>query len=528
MADVENQQENANKETSLIEDITNEETTHEETGGQAGSQEKHDILEENVVSKFASPKKRKQKLVFLNCDPGYHFNLKVLLYYILGFRRKYHALTLLRRFLFLLLLNVIHYYDSLQMYIYYRDIFHGTHQYHFTWFYWMFDYYPENEIQVKWKFERVIIICLFVTPLCVSIIQFTLLSPFLCQRKTIAEILYWDESKTALGKLMEVDGNDSHPETRCLPYETKLYKNLMSRFSYVISIHFWTYLFNKSLFSVKCHRTHVLRIIFKCCLLPVLAVVHIVPICSVFTGYICKIKGAKSKCNNRCKFWLKQIMFLIGVACFLAMFFQTVALHFYAITFLMVDVLRSLNDTLMQIIFLASALVNIGETLVRLEDKYRKIKLTMFNVIISMQNSLKEEEQFIGKSLLFSFEKGSKAVPKRLFDKVCNVYMPYSMSIFNALLHLVLKLTFLALVYVVIVDYQVLSQFSDTGENIVTVVFVSLPSLLHRRKSDAETQLASDHLTFKMIVTIKEIWNSGENDFVNSEKGKMPKKKGLF
>ena len=520
MADMENQHENAHKETSLIEDITNEETKDKEAGGYTGIQEKQNIQEEKVVSKVAPPKKCKQKLLFLNGDPGYHFNLKVLLYYILGFRRTNHALTLLRRFLCLLLFNVIHYYDSLQMYMYYQDIFEGTHQYHFTWFYWMFDYNPKNEILVKWKFERVLILCLFVTPLCVSIIQFMLLSPFLCQRKTIAEILYWDESKTALGKLLKVASNDSHPETRCLPYETKLYKNLMSRFSYVISIHFWTYLFHKALFSVRCKRNDVFRIIFKCCLLPVLAVVHIIPICSVFSGYICKNKGAKSKCYDRCKSWLKHIMFLIGFACFLAMFFQTVALHFYAITFLMVDVLRSLNDTLMQIIFLASALVNIRDTLLRLEDKYRKIKLIMFSVITSMQNSVKEEEQFIAKSLLFSFEKGSKAIPKKLFDKVCDVYMPYSMSIFKALLLLVLKLTFLALVYVVIVDYQVLSQFSDTGENIVTVVFVSLPSLLHRRKSDAETQLESDHLTFKINVTINEIWNSGENDLVKLKEWK--------
>ena len=518
MDNVDNQQDNTNKETSLVEDITKEDTKDEETGGHQGLQEEQDIQEEKVISKAASPKKCKQKLVFLNGDPGYHFNLKVLLYYILGFHRKNHALTLLRRFFFLLLLNVMHYYDSLQMYIYYRDIFEGTHQYHFTWFYWMLDYHPKHEIWVKWKFERVIILCLFVTPFCVSIIQFMLLSPLLCQRKTIAEILYWDESKTALGKLMKVDSNDSHPETRCLPYETKLYKNLMSRFSYAISIPFWTYLFHNSLFSVKWNQNHVFRILFKCCLLPVLAVVHIIPIFSVFTGYVRKIRGAKNKCNNRCKFWIKHIIFLIGVACFLTMFFQSVALRFYAITFLMVDVLRSLNDTLMQIIFLASAIINIRDTLLRLEDKYRKIKLTMFKVITNMKHSVKEE-QFIAKSLLFSFEKGSKAVPKILFDKVCDVYMPYSRSIFNAFFHLVLKLTFLALVYIVIVDYQVLSQFSDTGENLVTVIFVCIPSLLHRSKSDAETELESDHLTFKMDVTIKEIWNSGENEFMTLGEG---------
>ena len=234
IADVENQQENVNKDTSPIEDITIEETKGEETGGHAEIQEEQDIQEEKVMFKAASPKKCKQKLLFLDGDPGYHFDLKVLLYYILGFHRKNHALALLRRFLFLLLLNVIHYYGSLQMYIYYRDIFYGTHQYHFTWFYWMFDYYPENEISVKWKFERVLIICLFISPFCVSIIQFMLLSSLLCQKKTIAESLYWDESKTTMGKLMEVDSNDSHPKARCLPYETKLYKNLISRCSYAI------------------------------------------------------------------------------------------------------------------------------------------------------------------------------------------------------------------------------------------------------------------------------------------------------
>ena len=519
MADVENQRENANKETNLMNDITKEETNDEQTSSHAGREEQ-DIQEEKVMLKAASSKKCKQKLLFLNGDPGYHFNLKVLLYYILFFfKRENHALTLLRRFLFVLSLNVIHYYDSLQMYIYYPDIFNETHQYHFTWYHWIFGYYPEYELGVKWKFERVIIICLFVTPFCVSIIQFMLLSPLLCQKETIAEILYWDESKTARGKLMKADSNDSHPETRCLPYETKLYKNLISRFSYAVSIHFWRYLFHKSLFSVKCKQNHVFRIIFKCCLLPVLAVVHIIPIFSVFTGYIYKIRCAKNECNDRYKFWLKHIMVLLGLVCVLANFFQTVALHFYAITFLMVDVLRSLNDTLMQIIFLASAIINIRDTLLRLEDKYRKIKLIMFNVITNMQNSVKEEEQIIAKSLFFSFEKGSKAVPKRLFDKVCDVYMPYSMSIFIALLHLVLKLTFLALVYIVIVDYKVLSQFSDTGENLVTVVFVCIPSLLHRSRSDSETQLESDHLTYKMNVTIKEIWNSGENDFVKFREG---------
>ena len=521
MADVENQRENANKETSLIEVITKDETKHAKTDGNAGIQEDQDTQEEKDISKAASPKKCKQKLLFLNGDPGYHFDLKVLLYYILGFQSKNHGLTLLRRFLFLLFLNVIHYYSSLQMYMYYRDIFYGTHQYHFTWFYWIFGYYPKNEIEVKWKFERVIIIFLFTTPLCVSIIQFMLLSPLLCQRKTIAEILYWDESKTAVGKWMEVDSNDSHLETKCLPYETKLYRNLISRCSYAISIHFWTYQFRESLFSVECKKNYVFRIIFKCCLLPVLAVVHIIPIFSVFAGYFCKIRDAKKKCNNRCKFWLKHIIFLIGVACFVAMCFQSVAIHFFAITFLIVDVLRSLNDTLMQIIFLASAIVNIRDTFLRLEDKYRNIKLIMFNVITNMQNSGKEEEQFIAKSLLFSFEKGTKVVTKRLFDKVCDVYMPYSMSVFKALFNLALKLTFLGLVYAVIVDYQVLSQFSDTGENLITVVFVSLPSLLDRSRSDAEIQLESDYLTLKMDLTITEIWNSGETELEPLKEGEI-------
>ena len=486
-----------------------EETKGEETDGHAGIQEEQDIQEQKNMSKAAPPRKYKQKLLFLNGDPGYHFDLRVLLYYILGFRRKNHALTLLRRFLFLLLLNVIHSYGCLQMYIYYRDIFYGTHQYHFTWFYGIFGYYPENEGGVKWKFKRAIIICLFVTPLCVSIIQFLLLSPLLCLRKTIAETLYWDESKTTLGKMMEVDSNDSHIEKRCLSYETKLYQNLVSRCSYAISIKFWTYLFHKSVFSVECKKNYIFRIIFKCCLLPILAVIHILPIFSLFTGYFCKIRAAKNKCNNRCKFWLKHSIFLIGIACLVAMLFQSVAIHFFAITFLIVDVLRSLNDTLMQIIFLVSAIVNIRDTLLTLEDKYRNIKLTLFKVIINMQNSVKEEEQFIANALLFSFEKETKAVPKRLFDKVCDVYLPYSMSVFNALFSLALKLTFLGLVYTVIIDYQVLSQFSDTGENLVTVVFVSIPSLLHRSKSDAETQLESDHLTFKMGGTIKEIWNCG-------------------
>ena len=515
MADMENQQENANKETTLTQDITKEETKGQERDGHAGIQKVQDF------SKAAPPKKYTQKVLFLNGDPGYHFDLTVLLYYVLGFRRKNHALTSLRRFLFLLLLNVIHHYGSLQMYTYYRDIFYGSYQYHFTWFYGIFDYYPENESRVKWKFERVIIICLLVTPLCVSLIQFVLLSPLLCRRKTIAEILYWDESKTALGKLMEVDSNDSHFETRCLPYETKLYQNLISRCSYAISIQFWTYLFHESLFSVNCKKTHVFRIIFKCCLLPVLAVFHILPIFSLFTGYFCKIRVAKNKYKHRCKFWLKRSMFLIGVACFVTMLFQLFAIHLFAITFLIVDVLRSLNDTLMQIIFLASAIVNIRDTLLRLEDKYRNIKLTLFNVITNMQNSVKEEEQFIAKSLLFSSEKGTKAIPKRLFDKVCDVYLPYSKSVFNAFFILVLKLTFLGLVYTVIVDYQVLSQFSDTGENLVTVVFVSIPSLLHKSKSDAQAQLECDQLTFKMGVTLKKIWNSSENEFETFKEGKI-------
>ena len=82
MADMENQQENANKETTLTEDITKEETKVEERDCHAGVQKVKDF------SKAAPPKKYTQKLLFLNGDPGYHFDLTVLLYYVLGFRRK--------------------------------------------------------------------------------------------------------------------------------------------------------------------------------------------------------------------------------------------------------------------------------------------------------------------------------------------------------------------------------------------------------------------------------------------------------
>ena len=312
-------------------------------------------------------------------------------------------------------------------------------------------------------------------------IQFLLLSPLLLQRKSIAEILHWNENETALAKWIKLKPKTTYSDEKTIPYEIKVYENLKKRLSYLKSFLFWEYLFKKGLFSVEYRPKQVFKIVCKCCVVPMLALLYTLPIFSVFTS----IFSQQPQRTRRCYIWsIKRVVLLLGFISFILVLFPVFSIYLYASLLTFIDILRTLDKTLTQLIFFVSACANFRGTFRDLQDEYRNIKFIISNIIEDMQNSSLEEEQQVVQKVLAKTKNDKAAIPKVLFTKVCDVYMPFSKCVLKSMIILILKIAFLGLAYLIISDYQVFEQFSKTGETIITAVFVSLPSLLHRTKNE--------------------------------------------
>ena len=442
-------------------------------------------------------------LMIFDGDPGYHFNSKVFMWYLLGFQIQNHGLNLIRRFFFLFLVNIMYFSSSLQMHWYHNSLFLSRWEFNYVWMHHISYMDPFTKERYDWM----LIISYLIAPTTASVIQFLLLSPLLLQRKSIAEILYWNENETALAKWINLKPKTTYSDKRTIPYEIKVYENLKKRLSYLKSFSFWEYLLKKGLFSVEYRPKHVFKIVCKCCVVPMLALLYTIPIFSVFTSIFSK----QPQRTRRCYIWsIKHIVLLLGFISLILVLFPVFSIYLYASLLTFIDILRTLDKTLIQLIFLVSACINFRGTFTDLEDEYRNIKFIIFNIIEDMQNSSLEDEQQVVQKILAKTNNDKAAIPKVLFTKVCDVYMPYFECVLKSVIILILKITFLGLAYLIISDYQVFEQFSNTGEPIITAVFVSLPSLLHKPKTEAEMQMDFKRMTLEIKGTIIEMFSLDE------------------
>ena len=454
----------------------------------------------------------KSRWIFLDDDAGYHFSLSVIVGYLLCFKRDNIVLIIARRLLLLYIFAAFHLLASLQMIVYYPQLFISSWQFHYTTYFiakWIDVPYMMTE---KSLFDLLLWFSFVIIPFGVAFTQFLLLSPILIQRRAISAILYWKEKETAVGKAAGIKVQKSHQDLQSSSSETRLYLNMLARLTYLASLKFWKYLFIERFFKVRWDGRNICRstfkVILKLLLIPIAIPFYTFPIFTAFRVIFIG-KGIQEHIGiNKCKLILMRVSIMMGLFYFFSILLGCITLYTYMIVFMLIDIIRTLSETFTQIMFLISVIVNIKTTFNSVEDRYRELKLIVFDIVEDMDTSLKDGTSLV-EPLLKRFEHGAVAIPRQLFSYICKEYIQYSKLVTKAIFSLLIKLAFLGILYGVIIDYQVLKQFSETGESIITIFFVSIPSLLSKTKSDAEMQLESGYLTTSVRGTITKLLRSG-------------------
>ena len=454
-------------------------------------------------------------LVFVNEDPVYHFSLGTLIWYGLFFHVDSHHIVVARRFVFLFAVWMLQELAALQVFLYYPYLYQHTWLARWPSSLTFALYPPTAALETEEQYHTVLVIHLIAVPLALALIQFLLLSPLLSSGSSIAEALYWEEHDTALGRYVGIDQVDNVYDFN-LPFEVRLQRNLHARLSCFTKIKCWGYLFKYSVFPINMDsedaKQSCLLFAMKCLIKAFIILIiwpfYILPCFTVFHVFYSRENKHSQNDNCGIRRVLKQLIIPLGIIGLFFMFLPFLFFYICFMIFLIVDVIRNISDTLTAAIFIMSIAANVRSAFSGLEDDYRTVKSALFSVMEELSESEDEQEKEVSSSLIWKGEEGELAVPRPLFDHLCSRYLPLKSQVSAVLLGLLKNLIFFGLLYAIIKDYQIFDQFSETGESIITVVFVSLPSLLGSEKTEAQSELESRERLLKVKAIILGIFES--------------------
>ena len=175
-----------------------------------------------------------------------------------------------------------------------------------------------------------------------------------------------------------------------------------------------------------------------------------------------------------------------------------------------------------QMIFIASIMLYFRNAFVQFDEDFRGLKMQVFQAMLSLEKEYEEVAENSEYHSLKNFplrqdSNGDVAIPKSLFCKVSKEHMPYGKKVLKMLSTLCVHITIVSFLFVVVVDFQVLDQFSELGESFVTVITVSLPSLFGLLHSDGEKTLEESkqfnrvRATLKTLIYDKQFWVEEQN-----------------
>ena len=338
-----------------------------------------------------------------------------------------------------------------------------------------------------------------------TLLQVTCLIPVIFNKKRVCQLLYWDETSTKLGHFMQ-KGKSLHSKYKSYSLEMKLYKNLSSRLGYLVKKIFWKYMFYHFVIEIpqqtipdptsriaKICRFVLIGLYFlvKTPLTIIGIPLLILPIFTIWTNIFNDPKKLLGRFKRVSCLICTTPLVILGY--FLAL--ATVGFFIYMVTFttvfIVIDIVRNIRASMPQMIFIASFMLYFRNAFVQFEDDFRGLKMQVFQAMLSLEEEYEEAPGNLEHKILKSFplrqdSNGDVAIPKSLFAQVSEEHMPYGKKVLKMLSTLCVHLTIVSFLFVVVVDFQVLDQFSELGESFVTVITVSLPSLFGLLYSDGQ------------------------------------------
>ena len=473
------------------------------------------IRDECCLTKELDIKSR--DLVFLDRDPFYRFGLKTIISCVLMFHIDNHFIIIARRFLFLYITWVLvhfsafivnFYYPSLAAH--YQVISYGTDRHYY-------EYGTAN----SQSFFKTFYVLVFILPLIYSSLHFMCLVPVLWRKAPISQSLFWDESTTDIGKFLKLQPQSPIYE-KYKPFEIRFYRAMLRRLKLLSRKHFWQYMLEKSMVEIPLSRRRANTngldtvVLIVACFIKLPAVLLAVPFyvlpCFTFSNEMFLNQGKflePSICRNViCRVCL-VLLFCAGILLSFALAISFGFLYGSMVVFVFVDIVRNLRANVNHGVLFVSVLLYIQNAFERLQDQYRTMKKTIFKVCREVEEegggSPNDTPTPCVKQLIWTSENGEKAICKSLFVGVCNQHRSYSSQLWKTSFTLLLNLSLVFFLYVLVIDFQALDQFTGIGQSLMTIFTVSLPGLIGKLKSEAAAELDEARLHGKVKATVKDL-----------------------
>ena len=490
-----------------------------------------------------------EELVFLDGDPVYTFGLRTIVAYILLMHIDHHSITVIRRLLAMYLVWIV-----ICFLLFVRIVFYPlTILPDCAECIQLIEIFVEQDHSyfLEWKLVAVLFYPVFFT-----ILQLVFLCPIITRKCSLSQVLFWDENKTSLGRFMlkTVDSISLHYRNH-QSYEMRLYTNLTQRLGYLIKKKFYVYMFDYFLLETpsclklqgglpffyrarprkekstpsQCVRNQLkqtmcalLRAIWYLIKLPlvILAIPFItLPLFCLLTGLVNNPRKLLGTCCSRsenicCRSgtpYCKLPWFFVGYFVTICKFWCFLYFVLYTCIFILIDIVRNIRSSLPQLIFFSSIMIYIRNAFVQFEDDFRTLKGQTFKAILQLEKeSLEDEDKSDRENQdtsfpIIRFQNGDVAIPKCVFYQVSEDHMPYGQTVCKMLARLFVHLLIISFLFVIIIDFQVLDQFSELGESFITIITVSLPGLFGQIKSEGHKSLQGDQQFNRIKTTLNRL-----------------------
>ncbi len=495
--------------------------------------------------------------VFLDSSPEFHLSPSLALSYLLLFHLKNHVLVLTRRVLFLVLcwmligliifISAIFYTAMLRsmamkFQIHYLDqilnlFLHEKHR--------KFNPYRTADIHPR------LYLSLLGFPAILTSIQLVLLWFIFLKPRSIATSLLWKDDYKFFGILMPdikpVEVKSKHKKSKpsiVLSDEVLLSNTMIRRLTNIAGQKFWRFWWN-----------HVLCVPLRCCIkskgdaqgvlalkttvsaawyvikFPIcilMVIIYALPVFSVWHNLVFEqtqlffiSKKFRIVTDNKMVRLLLVLFALVGIGLTYLMIMDLMVLSGQVLVFIVIDMMRHATETLPRIILFISVFVYIRNAFTTFEDDYRDMKELVIDTCENVNDDvIKEAERDVKvvvaappqEPLYIRHKDAEVSIPRCVFYEVCKLHMPYKAKLASTLTHLMGTLAVIIILFLAIVEYQILDQFSEIGDTFITIFTVSIPSLFGMFKSAAHRSLSerrkNNHIALMvrdMVTTVGEV-----------------------
>ena len=376
----------------------------------------------------------------------------------------------------------------------------------------------------------------FILPAICAITTFVFLAPILLRKKSIAESLHCNGNLSFFGdpfpefivemKLLRRTPKPSRPWT----YEELVFRNMIARLKNLTKPQFWKLLFERWVCrglkfkgdSNQSHKkagvTDIILTIFWSPVCVFLLILHVVPIFSLWANYVWLLttKAFSEPCSSShsLKPFCRILVFfiqLIGILIFDLMIWNILVILGQFAVFVCIDVLRNATTTLSKIILFLGIIMYIRSAFADFEDGYRELKSVAFSLSIERHEANEDEnttvvvKQHPYEPLYVQTVDGESSIPRRVFYEIATAYRPYAREVTATLSRLFVTFALIIVIFILIIRFNIFSEFTEVGEPLLTAATVTLPLVLGISKSPSHQELSDQRREIHIRNWLKKI-----------------------